>query len=68
MLELIGLVATGAVSIWGYVQSRRHVRGRLRFVDAVQKPITPVVAEGETEPKRPIITQPARAQMKPTSM
>jgi hypothetical protein len=44
MLELIGLVATGAVSIWGYVQSRRYVRGRLRFVDAVQKPITPVVA------------------------
>jgi hypothetical protein len=44
MFEIIGLVATGAVSIWGYVQARRYVRGRLRFVDVVQKPMAPVVA------------------------
>ena len=31
-------------------------------------PITPVVADGETDPKRPIITQPASPQMKPTSI
>ena len=30
-------------------------------------PITPVEAEGETEPKRPIITQPAMAQKRPAS-
>ncbi len=44
MFEIIGLVATGAASIWGYVQARRYVRGRLRFVDAVQKPMAPIVA------------------------
>lgn len=44
MFEIIGLVATGAVSVWGYVQSRRFFRNRLRFVDAAQKPVAPVVA------------------------
>ena len=30
-------------------------------------PITPVVAEGETDPNRPIITQAAKPQIKPTT-
>jgi hypothetical protein len=44
MLALLGLVATGAATAAGYLQSRRFVRGRLRFVDAVQKPTAPLVA------------------------
>jgi hypothetical protein len=44
MLELIGLAATGVAAVVGYMQSRRFVRDRLRFVDAVQKPATPIVA------------------------
>jgi inosine-uridine nucleoside N-ribohydrolase len=44
MFEIIGLAATGVATVWGYVQSRRYVRNRLRFVDAAQKPLVPVVA------------------------
>ena len=44
MLELIGLVATGASTAWGYVQSRGFVRRRLAFVDVVQKGSAPWVA------------------------
>ena len=44
IIEMVGLAATGAASIWGYVQARRFVRGRMRFVDAVHKPIAPVIA------------------------
>jgi hypothetical protein len=44
MFELLMLAAGGAATVWGYVQSRRYVRRRLRFVDAVQKPVTPVAA------------------------
>lgn len=40
MVELI--LAVG-VAGFGYFKSRRFVRERLRFVDAVQKPVTPVV-------------------------
>ena len=44
MFELIGLVATVAVAAVGYLQSRAFVRRRLAYVDAVQKPVTPVLA------------------------
>ncbi|MGH7699142.1 MAG: hypothetical protein ACREMJ_01265 [Gemmatimonadales bacterium] len=35
---------TGAATAAGYWWTRRFVRRRLRFVDAVQKPAAPVVA------------------------
>jgi hypothetical protein len=40
---IIWIAATGAASVWGYVQTRQFVRKRLRFVEAAQKPMTPVV-------------------------
>lgn len=43
-MELLWLALTGAASLAGYLQSRRFVRQRLRFVDAVQKPTAPVIA------------------------
>ena len=46
MFELLGLVATGAVSIGGYLQTRRFVGRRLRYVDRVQKPGAALVAGG----------------------
>ena len=44
MLELIGLVATGAATAGGYIQSRGFVRRRLKYVDAVQRAGVPVIA------------------------
>ena len=41
---IIWIAATGTASIWGYVQARRFMRKRLRFVDSAQKPMAPVVA------------------------
>ncbi|MGD8727476.1 MAG: hypothetical protein PVH40_07505 [Gemmatimonadales bacterium] len=41
---IIWIAATGTASVWGYVQARRFMRTRLRFVDAAQKPMAPVVA------------------------
>lgn len=41
---LLWLAATGGAGLYGYIQSRRFVRRRLRFVDAVEKPVAPVVA------------------------
>jgi hypothetical protein len=46
MLELIGLLVAGATSIGGFVASRRFVRDRLRYVDAVQKKRAAVIAGG----------------------
>ena len=46
MFEIIGLAATGAAGLFGYVKSRRFVRSRLRFVEAVKKPYVPVLAGG----------------------
>jgi hypothetical protein len=43
MLELIALGVTGATTAVGYIQSRRFVRDRLRFVEAVQASAAPVV-------------------------
>lgn len=44
LLEMIGIVAAGAATATGYYQTRDFVRRRLRFVDAVQKPLAPMVA------------------------
>jgi hypothetical protein len=41
---IVWIAATGTASIWGYVQARRFMRKRLRYVDAAQKPMAPVVA------------------------
>jgi hypothetical protein len=44
MFELIGLVvAVGAAGV-GYIRSRSFVAQRLRYVDAVQTPVAPIVA------------------------
>ncbi len=42
--NILWIAATGAASIWGYVQTRSFMRQRLRFVEPAQKPIAPVVA------------------------
>lgn len=44
MLGLIGLALTAAAVIIGYMNSRRIVRTRLRYVDAVQRWTAPLVA------------------------
>ena len=44
MFELIGLIAALGASIGGHVQSRRFVRRRLSFVEAVQKPAIAIAA------------------------
>ena len=44
MFGLIALVAATAAAIFGYTQSRRFVRNRLRFVDKVHGSGVPVVA------------------------
>lgn len=44
IIELMTLAAAGAATIFGYSSARRFVRDRLRFVDAVQKPTTPLLA------------------------
>ena len=44
MFELIGLIATGAVSIGGYLQSRHFVRKRLTYLDMIHKPRAAVIA------------------------
>jgi hypothetical protein len=41
-MDLLWLVATGGVSLWGYFQTRQFVRKKLRFVDAVEKPGAPL--------------------------
>jgi len=42
MLELIVIAVGAAASIGGYIKSRQFVRNRLRFVDAVQRPLAPL--------------------------
>lgn len=46
MFELITILITAGASVGGYIQSRRFVRRRLGYVDAIQKPAAPVVAGG----------------------
>lgn len=44
MIELLILGATAGGIGAGYARVRRFVRQRLRFVDAVQRPVAPVLA------------------------
>jgi hypothetical protein len=45
MIELLlGGAVAGAVSLFGYIKTRRFVRERLRFVELIQSPAAPVVA------------------------
>ncbi len=44
MVEILMLAAGGVVTVVGYFRTRQFVRRRLRFVDAVQKPVAPVAA------------------------
>jgi hypothetical protein len=44
MFTLLMLAAAGVATITGYIKSRQYVRRRLRFVDAVQKPVAPIAA------------------------
>jgi hypothetical protein len=44
MLEIISIGAAGAATIIGFVQSRRFVRTKLRYVDAAHRPATPWLA------------------------
>lgn len=44
MFFLIGLAATVAATAFGYLKARSFVRGRLAYVDAVQRSYAPVVA------------------------
>jgi hypothetical protein len=46
VFAFIGLMAGIASSIAGYVQSRRFVRHRLKYVQAVQKPTAGLIAGG----------------------
>jgi hypothetical protein len=43
-IDLIWLGLTGAAGVVGYVKTRQFVRKKLRFVDAVEKPATPLIA------------------------
>lgn len=44
MLDLIALAATIAAAAFGYIMTRKYVRDRLKFVDAVQTWKAPVLA------------------------
>jgi len=37
-------IIAGALALVGYVTTRNYVRSRLRYVEAVQKPVAPVIA------------------------
>ena len=43
-IDLIWLGVSGAAAVYGYIKSRKFVRSRLRFVDAIQNPAVPWVA------------------------
>lgn len=44
MFELIGLIATGAATAAGYIQSKSFVKHKLRYVDAARGPKAPWIA------------------------
>jgi hypothetical protein len=44
MFELLGVVVAAGATAVGYLRSRSFVARRLRYVDAVQSPVAPVVA------------------------
>ena len=41
---LLWLGVSGAAAAYSYIKSRKFVRSRLRFVDAIQNPVIPLVA------------------------
>ena len=41
---MLGLIITAAALVGGFIVARNFVRGRLRFVDAVQRPSAPLIA------------------------
>jgi hypothetical protein len=43
---LLGLAISGAAAIIGFTQARAFVTNRLRYVDAAQSPVAPVLAAG----------------------
>jgi hypothetical protein len=43
-IDLIWLGVSGAAAVYGYLKSRKFVRSKLRFVDAIQNPAVPWVA------------------------
>ena len=46
LLFLFGLFISVSIAALGYAISHRFVESRLRYVDAVQRPIAPVIAGG----------------------
>lgn len=44
MEALLWFLVTGGGTLWGYIQARKFVRGRLRYTDVIERPSTPVVA------------------------
>jgi hypothetical protein len=44
MAGLVGLAATATAAAFGYMRSKSFVAGRLRYVEAVQSPVAPIVA------------------------
>ena len=44
MIPLIILIAAGAGILIAHVKARQYTRSRLRFVEAVQTPVAPVIA------------------------
>ncbi len=43
-MELVALALGAAAAGFGYLKARQFVRRRLRFVEAIHKPISPLVA------------------------
>ncbi|HUO53001.1 MAG TPA: hypothetical protein VMT93_10805 [Gemmatimonadaceae bacterium] len=41
---MLALIIAGALALAGFTTSRNYVRTRLRYVDAVQKPLAPIIA------------------------
>ncbi|HVA56602.1 MAG: hypothetical protein WBQ26_11485 [Gemmatimonadaceae bacterium] len=44
MIHLIGIVATAAATIFGYLTARRFVEEKLRYVDGVHTLKAPIIA------------------------
>jgi hypothetical protein len=44
MFGLLALALSAAAAVIGYTRARAFVRDRLRYVDAIQSPVAPVVA------------------------
>ncbi len=42
-IDLIWLGVSGAAAAYSYIKSRKFVRSKLRFVDAIQNPAVPLV-------------------------